>query len=168
MTRTTELGYLIQIVLLDKGIVEESRAVSGRALNQLIRREVPSYIYRIGEPDFTEYFQLALAGTWNATNPEITGHLKSPGEEGIVRLVCDLDLDPHSPDMYYKANYWMLNGHLKGKPFYCGIDKKRIQQMNENNPLRKIETLGQVQNDEDFWGFVNMWLENNWRQNSQK
>jgi hypothetical protein len=163
MTRLSELGYLFEIELLDKGIISEPLAILGSDMVGILRKDAHAYIEWMGDKRFDKYLYLELSGTWNAkSDPEAIAFLKEDKEK-YIRLVCDSNLDPHNPETYFPARYWMWNGDKKGWPFRTGIEEKDILFFNEGYPLRKISNLSEVENDDDLWGFVNTWLERNWR-----
>jgi len=162
MTRSSELSYLVEIVLLQNEIVEESRAISGENLIKLLERSAPLYIEWMGKEKFYRYLKLALIMSYNITDPEIAELIERSCRD-YIPLVRDSEIDPYDFETYKKARYWMYNGRNKGWSFASGIDEQTIQMKNEGYPLKKIKNLSEVKTDDDFWGFVNTWLENNWR-----
>ncbi len=162
MTRASELSYLIEIELLQNEIVEESQAISGKDLIKLLKRDAPLYIEWMGEEKFYKYLKLALTMSDNIKDPE-TAKFIERNCRNYIPLVRDSEIDPYNFKTYKEARYWMYNGKNKGWSFASGIDEQTIQMKNEGYPLKKIKNLSEVKTDDDFWGFVNTWLENNWR-----
>lgn len=149
MTKAVELCYLIHIELLCKGITCKSRAISGKDILKLLKKDAPLYAKWIGEKKFLENCLLALSGRFNFCDPENVKYLKK-SKENYIDLVCDSKNRPPDPKTYLKAKYFMLNGDKKGWNFECGIDEKQIKRENEGRPLKKIEALSQVRTDDDF------------------
>lgn len=160
MTGVVEIGYLTHITLLDKKIVAQADAIRGCWLVDLIRREAPLYVNHIGGM-FGHYMLMTLGGSLNFNDTEATRTLQEKGD--LVMMVCDSAIDPMNTKTILNARYWLFNGENGGLPFYYGTAEEEIMLLNEKRPLREVISLADVKNDDDFWGFVNTWLEKNWR-----
>lgn len=160
MTKLAELGYLVRIELLDKGIITEQHAIRGDGLEAMLRRDAPSYIGWMGEEKFRRYFEFAIMKAENIRDHEIVERLS---KQHRIHFVCDSEVHHYNPEILYRARYWIWNGNKRGKTFYCGINERTMRGMNEGSPLKNINDLSRVVTDDDFWGFVNTWLEKKWR-----
>ncbi len=162
MTKIQELKYLITVSFLEKDIVTPEQAIDGQEIKDLLHNLAPAYLNWISEVKFNRYFLLALTGSTNFNDAEERTFLENPNKH-YIKIVADRFTDPYIEQTYLQARYWAYNGNMKGWPFALGIDEATIKLLNEKHPLKPIEKLSDVKNDDDFWGFVNHWLEKNWR-----
>jgi hypothetical protein len=168
MTRVLELGYLTEIQLLDKGIVKEPVAISGNELLEITKKEAPAYIEFVDKNDksygFNGYFEWALCGAWDIHDPEAVEYLRqNEGKSRYIQLMCDRKIDPQIwTGNILQAKYWMLGGENRGWQFRGGTETKKMKRNNMGYSLRNIQSLSDVRNDLDFWGWAETWLKK-WR-----
>jgi hypothetical protein len=168
MPNVTEFSYLNRIELLDKGIVDKSKAISGKELLELLYKEAPTYADFVKPEKFNRYFEIAICASMDASNPETKDYLekellemRQKPSQGYIELVHDRNLFPNkydtSDNRIMEARYWMYGGENKGWDFGCGTSEKNIKLFCPNIPCKNINNLGQVKTDYDLWNFFLSW-----------
>lgn len=165
MTSASEIGYLVHICLIERGFTESYRTIKGFEIVDTLKKDAPDYITAIGQLQFDKYLTTALE---LATDGSVSDNIRDLETSRIASLTKQpwtsnteqglLNTPPH-----LRNSYWVQNGAQKGWIFWNGITPKQIRRESSCSTLPVIISLSQVISDETCWGYINTWLERNWR-----